>query len=45
MFEGKSDAYLWGIAWDFKGKRLLTTSMKKEVLLWNNNAERINSFK
>jgi WD40 repeat protein len=43
--EGKSDAYLWGISWKPNGKQLVTSSLKKEVLLWNNNAERINSFK
>ena len=41
LFEGKSDAYLWGVSWDSKGKQLVTTSMKKEIILWNGKVKLI----
>lgn len=44
LFEGRSDAYLWGVSWDSKGKLLATTSMKKEIVLWNNKAELLMRF-
>ena len=39
LFEGKSDALLWGVAWNSTGKQLVSTSMKKEIVLWNNKAK------
>jgi WD40 repeat protein len=39
--EGKSDAYLWGISWKPNGKQLVTSSLKKEIVFWNQKAKRI----
>lgn len=44
LFEGQTDAFLWSVSWEEKGKRLVTTSMKKEVVLWNNKAQRIKAM-
>jgi WD40 repeat protein len=40
--EGKSDAYLWGVSWKPNGKQLATSSLKKEIVFWNQKAQRIN---
>lgn len=44
LFVGKSDAYLWGVSWDSKGKQLATTSMNKEIVLWNYKAKQLKRF-
>ncbi len=38
---GKSDAYLWGVSWKPNGKQLATSSLKKEIVFWNQKANRI----
>lgn len=37
--EGKSTDYLWGVTWDKMGRRVLTSSLDKHVVLWDNNAK------
>ena len=39
--EGESKDYLWGVAWDKKGKRIITSSLEQRIILWNKQAERI----
>ncbi|MBK8621068.1 MAG: hypothetical protein IPN79_04750 [Saprospiraceae bacterium] len=39
--EGYSKDYLWGISWNKKGNRLVTTSLEQKIILWNHKAKRI----
>lgn len=39
--EGKSTDYLWGVSWNKKGSRIITSSLEQRIILWNNKAERI----
>lgn len=39
LSEGKSTEYLWGVTWNKKGNRIITTNLKQGVLLWNEKAE------
>ncbi|MCI9845043.1 WD40 repeat domain-containing protein [Flavobacterium pectinovorum] len=38
---GSSKDYLWGVSWDKRGERIITSSMEQKIILWNNKAERI----
>lgn len=39
LSEGKSNEYLWGITWNKKGNRILTTNLKQGIVLWNEKAK------
>lgn len=39
--EGNSKDYLWGVSWNEKGSRIITSSMEQRIILWNKKAERI----
>jgi WD40 repeat protein len=39
--EGNSKDYLWGVSWNEKGNRIITSSMEQRIVLWNKKAERI----
>ena len=39
--EGNSKDYLWGVSWNKKGNRIITSSMEQNIILWNTKAERI----
>ena len=39
--EGDSEDYLWGVSWNQKGNRIITSSMKQRILVWNKKAKRI----
>ena len=42
--EGNSKDYLWGVSWNEKGNRIITSSMEQRVILWNKKAKRINTI-
>lgn len=42
--EGNSKDYLWGVSWNEKGNRIITSSMEQRIILWNKKAERIMTF-
>ena len=42
--EGYSEDYLWGISWDKRGNRIITSSLEQNIILWNNKAERISAI-
>ena len=39
--EGLSEEFLWGLSWNKWGDRIITTSMKQKIELWNDKAERL----
>lgn len=39
--EGQSKDYLWGVSWNEKGTRIITSSLEQRIILWNNKAKRI----
>ncbi len=39
LFEGNSSAYLWGLSWNDKTNKIITSSLNGEVLIWNSKAE------
>lgn len=39
LSEGKSTEYLWGVTWNKKGNRILTTNLKQGIVLWNEKAK------
>lgn len=39
--EGNSKDYLWGVSWNEKGSRIVTSSMEQRIILWNKKAKRI----
>jgi len=39
--EGNSKDYLWGVSWNEKGTRIITSSMEQRIILWNKKAKRI----
>lgn len=41
--EGNSEDYLWGVSWNKNGKRLVTSSKKQIVTIWDNKARKIMS--
>ena len=42
--EGKSKDYLWGVSWNEKGSRIITSSMEQRIILWNKKAKRIKTL-
>ncbi|MBP4140115.1 WD40 repeat domain-containing protein [Flavobacterium geliluteum] len=38
---GNSKDYLWGVSWNEKGNRIITSSMEQKIILWNKKAKRI----
>ena len=42
--ECNSKDYLWGVSWNEKGSRIITSSMEQRIILWNKKAERIMTF-
>jgi WD40 repeat protein len=38
---GSSEDYLWGISWNKKGNRIVTSSIEQRIVLWNNKAQRL----
>jgi WD40 repeat protein len=42
--EGKSEAYLWGVAWHKNGNRIVTSSLAQEIVLWTRTAKRLLSI-
>lgn len=42
--EGNSKDYLWGVSWNKQGDRIITSSMEKNIIIWNNKAEKISSI-
>ncbi|OOG74624.1 WD40 repeat domain-containing protein [Flavobacterium sp. A45] len=38
---GNSKDYLWGVSWNEKGNRIITSSLEQRIILWNNKGERI----
>ncbi|MBK9257418.1 MAG: hypothetical protein IPM42_18280 [Saprospiraceae bacterium] len=39
--EGYSKDYLWGVSWDKKWKRIITSSKEQNIIIWNSKAERV----
>jgi WD40 repeat protein len=39
LSEGNSTEYLWGVTWNKKGNRIITTNLKQGIVLWDENAE------
>ena len=39
--KGNSKDNLWGVYWNEKGNRIITSSMEQRIILWNKKAERI----
>jgi WD40 repeat protein len=42
--EGNSTDYLWGVSWNEKGSRIITSSMEQRIILWNKKAKRIKTI-
>lgn len=42
--EGNSKDYLWGVSWNEKGNRIITSSMEQRIILWNKKAKRIKTL-
>jgi len=38
---GKSPDYLWGVAWNKNGTRIVTSSLEQRIALWNAKAEEL----
>lgn len=38
---GKSTDYLWGISWDKKGNRIITSSKEQKIVIWDSTAKKI----
>jgi len=38
---GNSIDNLWGVSWNKKGNRIITSSLEQRIILWNKNAKRI----
>ena len=39
--EGNSKDYLWGVSWNEKGNRIITSGMEQRIILWNKKAKKI----
>ena len=39
--DGNSKDYLWGVSWNEKGNKIITSSMEQRIILWNKKAKRI----
>lgn len=42
--EGNSKDYLWGVSWNEKGNRIITSSREQRIILWNKKAKRIKTI-
>ena len=42
--EGDSKDFLWGVSWNKKGNRIITSSLEQRIVLWNNKAEKLLSI-
>lgn len=42
--EGISKDYLWGVSWNEKGNRIITSSMEQRIIIWSKKAERIKTI-
>lgn len=42
--EGNSKDYLWGVSWNEKGNRIITSSMEQRIILWNKKGKIIKSI-
>ncbi len=42
--EGNSIDYLWGISWNEKGNKIITSSLEQRIILWNKKAKKIMSI-
>lgn len=43
--EGKAPDYLWGVSWNKKGNRIITSGLEQNIILWNKKAKRIATVK
>lgn len=43
--EGNSEDDLWGVSWNYKGNKIVTSSMEQRIILWNKKAKRIMTIK
>ncbi|MEZ4800054.1 MAG: hypothetical protein R2809_09830 [Flavobacteriales bacterium] len=43
-YEGNSQSYLWGLSWNDKGSRIITTSLLENIELWKSNGKQIKSL-
>lgn len=41
---GNSKDYLWGVSWNEKGNRIITSSMEQRIILWNKKGKIIKSI-
>lgn len=41
---GNSKDYLWGVSWNEKGNRIITSSLEQRIILWNKKAKRITTI-
>jgi WD40 repeat protein len=42
--DGNSKDYLWGVSWNEKGNKIITSSMEQRIILWNKKAKRIKTI-
>ncbi|MFZ6022874.1 MAG: WD40 repeat domain-containing protein [Bacteroidota bacterium] len=42
--EGNSKDYLWGVSWNEKGNKIITSSLEQRIILWNKKAKRIKTI-
>lgn len=42
--EGDSKDYLWGVSWNEKENRIITSSREQRIVLWNKKAKRIKTI-
>lgn len=42
--EGNSKDRLWGVSWNNKGSRIITSSMEQRIILWNKKAKKIKTL-
>ncbi|MEZ4911500.1 MAG: hypothetical protein R2774_11655 [Saprospiraceae bacterium] len=42
--EGSSKDYLWGVSWNEKGNKIITSSIEQSIILWNKKAKRIKTM-
>jgi WD40 repeat protein len=41
---GNSKDYLWGVSWNEKGNRIITSSLEQRIILWNKKTKRITTI-
>ncbi len=39
--EGSSKDYLWGVSWNKKGDKIVTSSIEQNIIIWDNKARKI----